>query len=267
MIDLSALPERYRVILCDVWGVVHDGVTVFPGASRRLQAWVAEGRTVILLTNAPRPAEAVEAQLSRLGLPRDAWSHVATSGEAGIAALKAAGRPVGFIGSAGDRAILEGKGIAIDDGDSFSDLACTGIDGIRMNAADYAPELEAAAARGVVLHCLNPDMLVIRGVVPEACAGAIAALYEAIGGRTEYYGKPHAHIYEHALALGGNPSKDEVLAIGDGLATDILGAARQGIDCVYVASGIHAGEPFPAGFASQYGLGTWAPVAQVDFLG
>ena len=264
---LDALPERYRLILCDVWGVVHDGVTVFPGASRRLRVWVAEGRTVILLTNAPRPAEAVEAQLARLGLPRDAWSHVATSGEAGIAALKAAGRPVGFIGSAADRAILEGKGIVIDDGGSFSDLACTGIDGIRMNAADYAPELEAARQRDVVLHCLNPDMLVIRGGVPEACAGAIAQLYEAIGGRTEYYGKPHAHIYEHALALGGNPPKENVLAIGDGLATDILGAARQGIDCVYVASGIHAGEPFPAGFASQYGFGNWAPVAQVDFLG
>lgn len=266
MIDLAALPERYRLILCDVWGVVHDGVTLFPGVAERLIAWRREGRAIVLLTNAPRTEDAVAAQLDRLGLPRAAWDHIATSGEAGIAALLALGAPVGFIGSAGDRAILEQRGVAIDDGDRFRHLAVTGIDGVRMNAADYRPELEAALERGVVLHCLNPDMLVVRGGVPEACAGAIAEFYEGMGGRTEYYGKPHAHIYEHALGVGGNPPKNAVLAVGDALATDVLGAARFGVDCLYVASGIHAGEPFPADFASQYGLGDWAPVAQVDSL-
>ncbi|HET9355098.1 MAG TPA: TIGR01459 family HAD-type hydrolase [Sphingomicrobium sp.] len=266
MIDLSALPERYRLILCDVWGVIHDGVTIFPGVADRLIAWRGEGRTIVLLTNAPRTEEAVAQQLDRLGLPGAAWDHIATSGEAGIAALKSLGAPVGFIGSAGDRAILDGRGIAIASDDVFSDLAVTGIDGVRMDASDYLPELASALERGVVLHCLNPDMLVVRGGVPEACAGAIAELYEAMGGRTEYYGKPHAHIYEHAIAVGGNPPKSSVLAIGDALATDVLGAARFGVDCLYVASGIHAGEPFPADFASQYGLGAWAPVAQVDSL-
>ena len=263
---LDSLPDHYRLILCDVWGVVHDGVSIYPGAAERLLQWMGEGRTVILLTNAPRTEEAVAQQLDRLGLPREAWTHIATSGEAGIAALQEVGAPVGFIGSAGDRAILESRGIEIDDGEAFTDLAVTGIDGLRMNAEDYRPELEAALARDAVLHCLNPDMLVIRGGVPEACAGAIAELYEALGGRTEYYGKPHAHIYEHALNVGGNPPKDAVLAVGDGLPTDVLGAALQGIDCVFVQGGIHAGEPFPAGFASQYGLGSWAPVAQVDSL-
>ena len=267
MIDLAALPERYRLILCDVWGVVHDGVTLFGGVSERLQSWREQGRTVVLLTNAPRTEDAVAQQLDRLGLPRDAWDHIATSGEAGIAALVALGEEVGFIGSVGDRSILEGRGIPIASDDAFGHLAVTGIDGVRMEASDYRLELEAALKLGVVLHCLNPDMLVVRGGVPEACAGAIAALYERMGGQTEYYGKPHAHIYEHALAVGGNPPKSAVLAIGDALATDVLGAARFGIDCLYVASGIHAGEPFPAGFAAQYGLGDWAPVAQVDSLG
>jgi len=266
MIDLAALPERYRLILCDVWGVVHDGVTLFPGVADRLIGWRGEGRTIVLLTNAPRTEDAVAQQLDRLGLPRDSWDHIATSGEAGIAALKALGAAVGFIGSVGDRAILDGRGVAIAADDSFGHLAVTGIDGVRMEAADYRPELEAALERDVILHCLNPDMLVVRGGVREACAGAIAELYEDMGGRTEYYGKPHAHIYEHALGVGGNPPKSAVLAIGDALATDVLGAARFGVDCLYVASGIHAGEPFPAGFASQYGLGDWAPVAQVDSL-
>ena len=263
---LDNLPEHYRLILCDVWGVVHDGVTIFPGSAERLLQWKGEGRATILLTNAPRTEEAVAEQLDRLGLPRAAWDHIATSGEAGIAGLLEAEGPVGFIGSAGDRAILEGRGVVIDDGNEFTDLAVTGIDGIRMNAADYLPELEDAMARGATMHCLNPDMLVIRGGVPEACAGAIAELYEGMGGRVEYYGKPHAHIYEHALRIGGNPEKSAVLAVGDGLPTDVLGAARFGIDCLFVRGGIHAGEPFPADFASQYGLGSWAPVAQVDSL-
>ena len=103
--------------------------------------------------------------------------------------------------------------------------------------------------------------------VPEACAGAIADLYEGLGGTVRWYGKPHPAIYEHALGLGGNPDKSAVLAIGDALATDVLGAARQVIDCVFVTGGIHAGETFPASFAPQYGLGDWAPVAVVDALG
>ncbi len=106
----------------------------------------------------------------------------------------------------------------------------------------------------------------MRGGVAEACAGAIADEYEAIGGEVEWYGKPHPAIYEHALYLAGNPPREAVLAVGDALRTDILGAARFGIDCVYVAGGIHAGEPFPDDFAAQHGLGDWRPVAVVDGL-
>ena len=136
-----------------------------------------------------------------------------------------------------------------------------------MNASDYLATIEPLAARGVVMHCLNPDRMVIRGGVPEACAGAIADLYEELGGKVLWYGKPHPAIYEHALGLGGNPNKSRVVAIGDALATDVLGAARQGIDCIFVTGGIHIGEPFPATFAPQHGLGDWSPVAVVASLG
>jgi len=264
---LDTLPERYSTILCDIWGVVHDGVNLYPGAAERLIGWAGEGRRIILITNAPRTAEAVEQQLARIGLPRSAWHGISTSGESGIVALNALGAPVGFIGTAADRAILESRGVVIADDGDFTDLACLGLDGMRMDPTDYLAEIEPLAACAVVMHCLNPDRMVIRGGVPEACAGAIADLYEGLGGTVRWYGKPHSAIYDHALGLGGNPDKSSVVAIGDALPTDVLGAARQGIDCIFVTGGIHAGEPFPPAFAPQYGLGDWAPVAVVDSLG
>jgi len=263
---LDALPERYRVILCDVWGVVHDGVTLYPDAADRLLQWRGEGRFVVLITNAPRTADAVAKQLEGLALPSDAWDGIATSGEAGIAALTALGRAVGFLGTETDRTILEGRGVRIAADEDFTDLACSGLDGRRLEVADCRPDLERWAARGVTMHCLNPDRLVIRGGVPEPCAGAIADLYEALGGQVIWYGKPHKAIYEHALKLAGNPPVEAVLAVGDGLQTDILGAARMGFDAVFVTGGIHAGEPFPEDFADKNGLGEWEPVAVVAGL-
>jgi HAD superfamily hydrolase (TIGR01459 family) len=259
------LDPKYRVIFCDVWGVVHDGVRLYPNAAERLRRWREEGRQVILVTNAPRTAEAVEQQLARIGLPGECWDGIATSGEAGIAALLAVGAPVGFIGTPGDRAVLESRNVVIADS-GFSDLACTGIDGVRFDAQDYRGDLEECLANNVTLHCFNPDRLVIRGGVEEACAGAIADVYEAMEGRVEWYGKPHAHIYEHALHLAGDPPNEAVLAVGDSLRTDVLGAAKMGFDTVFVAGGIHAGELFPADFGPRNGLGDWRPVAIVDGL-
>jgi HAD superfamily hydrolase (TIGR01459 family) len=264
--NLDTLDPKYRLILCDIWGVVHDGVTVDPRATKRLLEWKGEGRAIILITNAPRTADAVEAQLDRLGLPRAAWVGVATSGEAGIAALSELQSPPGFLGTVADRAILEGRGIALA-ADNFTDLACTGLDEHRNHVDDYAADLESWFARDVLMHCLNPDRLVIRGGVPEACAGALADHYEMLGGRVAWYGKPHDAIYAHAFHLAGNPPREEVVAIGDGLSTDVLGAARQGIDCIFVTGGIHAGAPFPPDFAATYGLGDWSPVGIVEHLG
>ena len=262
----DALDERYRLILCDIWGVVHDGVNLYPGAADRLRQWRGDGRSVVLITNAPRTAEAVERQLGRIGLPRDAWDGIATSGEAGIAALNELSEPVGFIGTRDDRAILEAKGVRIDEGGDFTDAACTGLDEQRPHSDQYARQLADWVEKEVRMHCLNPDRMVIRGGVPEPCAGALADIYEAMGGRVEWYGKPHRAIYDHALRLAGDPAPREVLAIGDALQTDVLGAARMGFDCVYVAGGIHAGEPFPPDFGRQNGLGGWQPVAVVDSL-
>ena len=262
---VEALPERYRVILCDIWGVVHDGVNLYPGSAERLLQWVEEGRTVILITNAPRTAEAVETQLGRIGLPRAAWHGISTSGEAGIAALRELGKPVGFIGTRADREILESKGLALVE-TGFDELACTGLDDERHQVEDYRPQLERLVQRDVLLHCLNPDRIVVRGGATEPCAGALADIVLELGGRVEWYGKPFPTIYRHALSLAGNPPAPQVLAFGDGLQTDILGAARMGFDAIFVAGGIHAGNDFPEDFAVRNGLEDWRPVAVVDSL-
>jgi HAD superfamily hydrolase (TIGR01459 family) len=261
----DSLDAQYSVILCDIWGVVHDGVQLYPDATQRLRQWRGQGRKVILITNAPRTAEAVEAQLGRMGLPRDCWDGIATSGEAGIAAIKKLAHPTGFIGTDQDRQILEEHGLQFVE-EGFTDVAVTGLDAVRTEVTDYRPQLESLANRDVLFHCFNPDRVVVRGGVTEPCAGALADVYEGMGGRVEWYGKPHHGIYEYALSLVGNPPREAVLTVGDALITDMLGAAAQGFDAVFVQGGIHAGEPFPAGFASQYGLGDWSPVALVDSL-
>lgn len=263
---LGALDPRYRLILCDIWGVVHDGVSLYPGAQGRLSQWRAEGRCVALITNAPRTAQAVEQQLGRIGLPRETYDFIATSGEAGIEALNMLEDPVGFVGTPGDREILEGRGVRISAGEDFTELACTGIMDGRPRPEDYGPDLERWAIRDVHMHCLNPDRVVVRGGKLEACAGAIADLYQELGGRVTWYGKPFEAIYRHALQRAGEPPAKQVLAVGDGLGTDILGAARMGFDAVFVSGGIHAGEPFPEQFAMENGLGEWEPVAVVDGL-
>jgi HAD superfamily hydrolase (TIGR01459 family) len=261
----DALDPRYSVILCDIWGVVHDGVTLHPKAMERLRQWRLQGRKLILITNAPRPADAVEAQLISIGLPRDCWDGISTSGEAGIAAIRALHHPTGFLGTREDRAVLEAHGLTFAERD-FTDVAVIGLDDERDHIEDYRSQLQDWAQRDLTFHCFNPDRVVIVGGRPEPCAGALADIYEGLGGRVEWYGKPHHAIYDHARGLAGNPPREAVLAIGDALVTDMLGAARQGFDAVFVQGGIHAGEPFPDEFARRHGLGDWSPVAIVESL-
>lgn len=263
---LDRLPDRYRLILCDLWGVVHDGVQLHPGAAERLLKWRQEGRFVVLLTNAPRPADSVERQLAGFGLARSCYDAIVTGGQAGIAALSALDAPVGLVGTAADRADLERNCVRIAAGDEFTDLACTGLEERRPDPDDYRADLERWVARDVRLHCLNPDRIVEHGGVTEACAGAIADRYAMLGGRVTWYGKPYPAVYSHALALAGDPPADEVLAIGDGLQTDILGAARMGFDAVFISGGIDAGARFPEDFGVRNGLGDWRPQAVVESL-
>jgi HAD superfamily hydrolase (TIGR01450 family) len=255
--DLDALAERYRLILCDLWGCVHDGFRLLPGAEDRLRRWHGEGRRTLFVTNAPRSARAIQAQLDRLGLPRELYDRIVTAGDVGVHALL--GRPVGFCGREDDRADLEASGLAFTDA-PYSELACAGLYP-RETIDDYRERLSAWRSDDVLLHCLNPDRVVIQGPERMICAGALADAYEALGGRVAWYGKPFPATYDHALGLAGDPPKEHVVAVGDGLHTDVLGAARFGIDCVYVASGIHAGEPYPDDLTPG-----WRPILTVNSL-
>ena len=265
MSELDALDPKYRAILCDIWGVVHDGDRILPGVGQRFRLWKEEGRRIVLVTNAPRPADTVERYIATLGLPRSSYDAITSSGEAGIAALTNPPRPVGFMGTDEDKADLLSRGVIISSGE-FAELACTGLDEWRDDPADYREQLGGWAKAGVVMHCLNPDRIVIHCGQRLACAGALADIYEALGGHVEWYGKPHGPIYDHARALAANPPLEAMLAIGDGLPTDILGAAKYGIDAIYVSHGIHAGEPVPDDFGSRHGLGDWRPILTVEGL-
>jgi HAD superfamily hydrolase (TIGR01450 family) len=262
---LDRLDPKYRLILSDIWGVVHDGGRLLPGVIDRFEQFKGEGRTIILLTNAPRPASTVQAHLDQLGLSRSLYEAVSSSGEAGIAGLLDLGQPVGFMGTEDDCDDLLRRGVEIVV-DGFSELACTGLDERSDEPEAYRARLRTLAERGVRMHCLNPDRVVIHLGNLEACAGALADIYEEMGGAVAWYGKPHRPIYEHARSLAGDPPTEAMLAIGDGLQTDMLGAARFGIDAVYVSHGIHAGEPVPADFAARHGLGDWAPILTVEGL-
>lgn len=277
---LAALPDRYRLILCDIWGCVHDGVRVFPRAAALLERWRGQGRIVLLITNAPRPASAVQAQLDRLALNRSSYDAIVTSGDTGIAALKERGLTrVGFIGTLSDRAALEGTGLTLLPGPDGTDVVCTGLPDGTRDPAEEDEVLAVMLARGARLHCFNPDRVVIRGASLESCAGAIAERYEAMGGTVLWYGKPYPPIYERCLTIAadraGRPlSAGQVVAVGDSLATDFVGAARAGFDFIFITHGIERGQADELGapalirqFASQQELQLPDPLATVRELG
>jgi HAD superfamily hydrolase (TIGR01459 family) len=246
---LSQVAAAYDALLCDVWGVVHNGREAFAPACEALARFRAERGPVILISNAPRPATDVLPQLDALGVPRSAWSEMVTSGDATRALLaERAPGPAWAIGPARDAPLYEGLGLAFAAADKAAFIACTGpVDDTIETPEDYRDRLSAGAARGLVMICANPDRVVQRGDQLVYCGGALADLYEALGGAVVMAGKPHAPIYVLALdraaaELGRPLARERVLSIGDGVATDLAGAAAQGLDALFIAHGIHAAE-------------------------
>jgi len=246
---LSQVATAYDALLCDVWGVVHNGHERFAPACEALARFRAERGPVILISNAPRPAADVLPQLDGLGVPRAAWSAMVTSGDATrtLLAERAPG-PAWTIGPARDAPLYEGLGLAFADAAEAAFIACTGpVDDTTETPEDYRDRLRVGAARGLVMICANPDRVVQRGDRLVYCGGALADLYEELGGPVVMAGKPHAPIYDLALEraaveLGRPLARERVLSVGDGIATDLAGAAAQGLDALFVAHGIHASE-------------------------
>jgi HAD superfamily hydrolase (TIGR01459 family) len=252
---LGEIADRYDAILCDVWGVLHNGQQSFRPASDALVAFRRRGGAVVLLTNAPRPSRPIREQVLALGVSPDAFDAVVTSGDVTVALIaERAARPVHHIGPPRDLSLFEAAEARIGIKPALASLEradyvlCTGLfDDDVETPEDYEDRLLAMAARGLPFICANPDLVVHRGSTLIYCAGALARRYEELGGKTIYAGKPYAPIYRAAIgvaetALGRPVEPARTLAIGDALRTDVAGALRQGLDALFISAGIHHGE-------------------------
>lgn len=284
--SLSQIATDYDVVFCDLWGVLHNGQEVFPAAVAALRAFRRDGGTVVLMTNAPRPRGSVLAQLDRLEAPRDCYDLVISSGDACQTAVAAGtfGTRVHHIGPARDMPFFDDHDgrplpvalVPLEEADS---LVCTGlVDDQTETPADYAPVIASGIARNLRMLCVNPDIVVDRGDTRIYCGGALGAAYSEAGGTTVYCGKPHPPIYDQARVLVANrrgaPVPDaRVLAIGDGVLTDIPGAATAGIDALFVAGGLGAaaigirgGAPDPDGLRRYLADTDAAPRYTIGYL-
>jgi HAD superfamily hydrolase (TIGR01459 family) len=252
---LGEIASRYDVILCDVWGVVHNGMQHYPDAVGALARFRERGGAVVLITNAPRPASGIERMLRRLEVPMTAYDAIVSSGDVTVSLMLERGdKRVHHLGPPRDnslfREVAERSGrpdprVPFEEADY---VVCTGLlDDVHDKLEDYDPLLRHMRERNMEFICANPDVVVHSGERLIYCAGAIAELYRELGGEAIFYGKPHRPIYERAMALAterrGRPtSLDRVLAIGDSVRTDLTGALGFGIDCLFLTRGIHSEE-------------------------
>ena len=246
----APLAPAYDVLLCDVWGVVHNGIAAFPQASEALARFRAERGPVILITNAPRPGAAVARFLDRLAVPRQAYDAIVSSGDVTHSVVAARlNERVFHLGPPRDLPIFDGLNVAFAPVEAADYVVCSGLfDDTTETPENYRGLLAAMRARSLFMVCANPDIVVERGDELVYCAGALADAYAELGGAVLYCGKPYAPIYQAALDRaaafrgGEPPALERVLAIGDSVRTDLKGAASFGVDCLFVVSGIHAEE-------------------------
>ncbi len=240
---LADVAADYDALLCDLWGVVHDGKRAFEGAVEALCTFRAGGGKVVLISNVPKLRKPIPGQLDRLGVPRAAWDAVVTSGDAihSELARRAPGR-MHLFGPSADRGLWAGLDFQLVELDSADFVLATAL-GDTEHPRDYAEDLKVAHSRGLDLVCANPDVVVRFGDRLYWCAGALVQEYEQLGGTVVLAGKPHPPIYhlafeELARLFGRAPDIRRVLAIGDGPGTDVLGANRHGLDCLFIGGGI-----------------------------
>ncbi len=247
---------QYDAAFVDLWGCMHNGVRALPEAVAAMQKYRAQGGVVVLVTNSPRPWDSVARQINGLGVPDDAWDAIATSGDSARAAM--------FRGIVGEKVWFMGESPRDDDFfkplkiidnpaniqkvplEEAEGIVCCGPFDPLADVAVNRPEFLYAKTKGLKLLCANPDIIVDRGEVREWCAGALAALYTEMGGESLYFGKPHPPIYDLARrrldALNKVPSDPRIIAIGDGIGTDILGALQEDLDALFISGGLAAAE-------------------------
>ena len=247
------MSDRYDALFVDLWGCVHNGVKAYTSANDSLKKYRAKGGKVVLVTNSPRPRSGVEKQLIKFGVDPEAWDLIATSGDSARMAMfqGIVGNKIYFIGTPYEENFFEPLNVVkrpvsiervpIDEAEG---IVCTGPFNSLENLDVYFSDFEFAKKRGLKLLCANPDIIVDRGNIREWCAGALAKMYTDLGGESLYFGKPFQPIYDLArqrLSFSGvQINDDRILAIGDGITTDILGAEKEGIDSLFITGGLAA---------------------------
>ncbi len=254
--NFADISDQYDAAFVDLWGCMHNGLAALPDAVTAMRSFRARGGKVVLVTNSPRPWDSVARQIASMGVPEDAWDAIATSGDSARSAMfqGAVGKKVWFMGeSPRDDDFFKPLKI-IENPVEITKVPLAEAEGIvccgpfdpmadpDINRADFLRAREA----GLPLLCANPDIVVDRGEVREWCAGALAALYSEMGGQSLYFGKPHPPIYDLArrrlAALQGAPHDPQIICIGDGIGTDILGAQQEDLDSLFISGGLAAAE-------------------------
>ena len=246
---LGEVADTFDGFILDLWGLVHDGAHAYPHSAETFRRLKAANKKTLLLSNAPRRAYALVEAMTRMGIDRDIYGDVLSSGEATRDALinrddpffAALGRRAYHLGPSRDRSVFDDTGLEIVDAVFSADFVVnTGPDGLDDGVDDYTDVLTKARSGNLPMICANPDMLVIRGGRPIVCAGAIAKRYEALGGKVAYRGKPDPAIYELALKRLDIADRRRVVVVGDALETDVKGANAVGLSSIWCTGGIHA---------------------------
>lgn len=252
---LASVTDRYDGFILDMWGVVHDGIAVYPGVIDCLERLKAAGKRIVVLSNAPRRRDEVAARAESLGLPRSLYDDVLSSGEEAWQML--AGRhgadadpwyaaltgPCYHLGPDRDHEMRDGLDETYtDEIDAAGFILNTGAYGFHDTVESYQTLLDAALARQLPMICANPDLVVMRGDAMEICAGIIADRYKEMGGTVRYHGKPHQSVYETCLSMLGVADRRRILAVGDSMRTDVTGGHNAGIDVAFVPGGIHTAD-------------------------
>ncbi len=283
--SLSEISDRYDALFVDLWGCVHDGVRAIPSAVAALQTYRKGGGAVVLVTNSPQPRVNVEKQIARFGVPDDAWDTIATSGDSARAAMftGVVGQKVWFIGQPHEQGFFMPLKVVSDPVEitqvpleQAEGIVCCGPEDPLADPAIYRPQFLLAKQNGLKLLCANPDIVVDRGDSREWCAGALAQLYTEMGGESLYFGKPHPPIYDLArrrlAELGRDVANSGILAIGDGIHTDISGAMGEDIDSLFITGGLAAAEtktreqPDPDALATYLQTAETTPSFAIGFL-
>ncbi|MFT5346860.1 MAG: HAD superfamily hydrolase (TIGR01459 family) [Dinoroseobacter sp.] len=282
---LDQVAANYDALFVDLWGCLHNGITAYPDAVEALRNYRAGGGVVCLVTNSPKPRAGVVKQLARMDVPEDCWDTIATSGDSARSAMFAGlvGEKVWFIGEPRDQVFFERMGLMAGAAqiaqvplEQAEGIVCTGpFDGF-ADPSVLRPQLLMAKQMGLKLLCANPDIIVDRGESREWCAGAVAELYTEMGGESLYFGKPHPPIYDLArrrvAELGKAPEASRILAIGDGITTDIQGAMGEDFDSLFITGGLAAAEtqtgtqPDPAKLDAYLAGKMIAPTLAIGFL-